>query len=131
MHEMIPISSLKPNPFRDLDRYPIDRFKIDNLTVSFETTGYWGNILARERGGAYEIAYGHHRLEALRRRYDPHQQVPIIVEPLTDEQMIKIMARENAQEWNTNPLVTMETIRTIVFGFAEGKIRLNPVSGQD
>jgi ParB-like chromosome segregation protein Spo0J len=61
-----PIKSIKPNPFRDPANFPIQAEKIEALRESIHATEYWGNILARLVDGGAELAYGHHRIEALR-----------------------------------------------------------------
>lgn len=124
MHQLVPISKLKANPFRHLEDYPIDQDKIAELERSFEQTGFWDNILARENGSGYEIAYGHHRLTALRKKFGERKKVGIIVRPLSDEDMLRIMAAENAEEYRTLAVVEHETIRAVVEAFAEGKISL-------
>ena len=126
-HAMVPIGKLDPNPHRDMESYPLSQSKIDTLTKSYEQTGYWGNLLAREVGGRYQIAYGHHRREALRRRYDLEAEVPIIVVPMNDMQMMQIMARENLPDWfGGNTTTTMETVKSLVNAFSEGVLELPP-----
>ena len=36
------------------------------LTSSIEKTGFWDNLVGRKMNGEIQIAYGHHRIEALR-----------------------------------------------------------------
>lgn len=124
MHKLVPISKLKANPFRHLEDYPIDAAKIEELERSFEQTGFWDNILARENGSGFEIAYGHHRLTALRKKFGERKQVGIIVRPLSDEDMLKIMAAENAEEYRTLAAVEHETVKAVVEALADGKIKL-------
>src|SRR5205085_8309072 len=98
------------------------------LRESMRTTDFWDNIVARARNGKAEIAYGHHRLAALKEEYGPNHKVNLIVRDLDDEHMIQIMARENMEEWGTSASVEQETIRAVVEAFAEGLIELPPVS---
>ena len=63
------LKNVNANPFRHIDRYPIQEDKISALKKSIEDTDFWENIVAREVGGKIEIAYGHHRLAALRELY--------------------------------------------------------------
>ncbi len=129
MQKSIPLNKLKPNPFRNMARYPIDKAKVATLRESYKSTGYWGNILGREIDGDVEIAYGHHRLIALREEHGENSRkaVEIIIQPLTDEEMLKIMASENMEEWGTNALVAEETVRATIEAFAAGKIKLPEV----
>lgn len=127
MYKSIPLSKLKPNPFRRLDEYPIQREKVDALKESIESTGFWGNIVARESGGEYQIAYGHHRLIALQESLKKTSQVEIIVRKLTNEQMIQMMARENMEEYGTSAWVELETLRAVLEGIASGDITPPPI----
>src|SRR5208282_75400 len=74
-----------------------------------------------------EIAYGHHRLEALRQAKGPNYKVDLIVKNLPDEDMLRIMADENMEEWTSNAAVTIETVHAVVQAFADGKIELDVV----
>jgi hypothetical protein len=124
---LVAVKDIKPNPFRSLDRYPIDRAKVEFLKESIESTGFWENVVAREKDGVVELAYGHHRLIALKEALGPNAKVEIIIKDLDDETMIKIMARENMTEWGTSATVEQETVRAVVLAYAEGKIELPKV----
>lgn len=119
------IRDIRPNPFRRLDRYPLRPEKVEALRESLRSTGFWDNIVARlTADGRAEIAYGHHRLQALQFEYTPDQQVGVIVRDLSDEQMLQIMARENMEEWSTSAAVEIETVEAVVEAYAAGKITL-------
>ncbi len=118
------IKDIRPNPFRHIGRYPIRRDKIAALRESLRSTGFWGNVVARVRDGQAEIAYGHHRLVALKEEYGSTHKVDLILRNLSDEAMLQIMARENMEEWGTSAAVEHETIRAVIGAYAEGKIDL-------
>ena len=107
------IKNLHPNPFRDIENYPIDTTKVGQLIASIKQTGYWGNILARVCDGEIQIAYGHHRLEALRKLYggDSDVKVAINIKPISDADMVRIMANENVEKWGASVVVIHETVR--------------------
>ena len=107
----IKIKDLKPNPYRDLDNYPINREKIETLKASIEQTGFWDNILARKSNNDIQIAYGHHRLIALRELLKLDSIINIPVKDLPDSVMIQVMANENMDEWKVSPAVIDETVR--------------------
>ena len=125
MHKNVAVSKLDANPFRRLESYPIDRDKVDALKDSYRETTYWGNILCREVSGRFQIAYGHHRLVALKECKET--KVDVIVRSLSDEDMIRIMARENMEEWGSNASIETETLRATLDAFAEGRISLGKV----
>jgi len=132
MQRAIPLNKIKPNPFRNMDRYPIQRDKIEALKESFRKTGFWGNIVARESDGHVEIAYGHHRLVALREdSKSKTAKVDVIIKKLGDDTMVRMMADENMQEWGTSAAVEQETIRAVVEAYAAGKIELPKVKNPD
>jgi len=125
------VKDLFPNPFRDLARYPVQREKIEALKQSIKNTSFWDNLLARETpngGGGYEIAYGHNRLTALREL--GVKEVDIPVRALDDTEMARIMAHENMEEWGATALVEQETVRAVVLGYAEGRIKLSKPNHQ-
>ena len=65
MHKPFAPEHIKPNPFRRMELYPVDRIKVEALKASYRRTGFWENLLAREVGnGDAGVAYGHHRLIA-------------------------------------------------------------------
>jgi ParB-like chromosome segregation protein Spo0J len=146
----VEIKDLYPNPYRDMDNYPINRVKVDSLKASIKQTGFWDNIVGRlkkgtvlsgysDQGylvgdfnenhepieiidggipvyfevkkGGVEIAYGHHRLTALREALPWDTIVDIPVKDLPDSTMIQIMANENMQEYSTSPATIDETVK--------------------
>jgi len=125
------VKDIKPNPFRHMDRYPIRSDKVEALRESLRTTGFWDNVLARiGEDGNPEIAYGHHRLKALQDEYGPDKKVNLIIRDLSDESMIKIMVRENMEEWGSSAWIEQENIRAVVGAYAEGKIELPELGGK-
>lgn len=108
----VKVKDLKPNPFRDLPHYPIDRRRVEILKNSIDSTGFWDNILGRKnKDGEIEIAYGHHRLVALKEALGPNAEVEINTRPLSDEDMLKIMANENETMFEHDPRVIIETVK--------------------
>ncbi len=97
----IKIKQLLSNPFRG--EYPFDQKKVESLKSSMRTTGVWDNLILRrhpENSDEYEIAYGHHRLEALRQLIlngliDWDYELELPVRKLDDSAMIRIMVSEN------------------------------------
>src|SRR5262249_32037185 len=119
------IKDIRPNPFRHTERYPIKPEKVAALRESLRATGYWGNIEARLIDGHPEIAYGHHRLAALTAEYGPEHRVDLIIRDLSDEAMLKRMARENMDEYRSDFLCLLETWEAAA-EFLAGHRRLKP-----
>jgi ParB-like chromosome segregation protein Spo0J len=107
----VKIKDLEPNPYRDMNNYPMDENKVKSLIESIQQTGFWDNILSRKNGKKFQIAYGHHRLAAIREVFKPTDEVDIPVKELDDATMIKIMANENMEAWTALPRVIDETVR--------------------
>ena len=108
----IRVANLEPNPFRHIDKYPIDRKKVDALKASIKEKTFWGNILVRPHPtkiGAYQLAYGHHRHICLKELGIKEIDVP--VRDLSDALMLQIMAEENL-DWSTSPAIMTQTILT-------------------
>jgi len=122
----VALKDVHPNPFRDTNNYPIKPQKILQLKASIQSTEFWENVVARKRaGGGIEIAYGHHRLTALREMYSPDTTFNWIVKDLDDADMIKIMAMENMEEWGHDASIELETVRAVVLAYGDDKIGLS------
>jgi hypothetical protein len=106
----VKLRDIKQNPFRNFEDYPFSEERISSLMSSIKKTGYWSNILGRIKEGSVELAYGHHRVEALKRICGSEHEVEIQVQDLTDEQMLKVMANENDEAYNCS----MQVIDAIV-----------------
>jgi hypothetical protein len=106
----VKVSQLRPNPFREIGEYPIDRAKVESLKLSIKETSFWENVLCRRNGDGFEIAYGHHRLQALRELGIKEVNLP--VKKLSDAEMIRIMAAENLA-WLTTPAVINQTVISV------------------
>lgn len=109
----VKVKDVSPNPYRNIEHYPLNKEKIIALTQSIEKTGFWDNLVARELDGKIQIAYGHHRIEALRLAegfgYDFEFELPI--KNIDNGTMIQIMANENMQEWGHDITVIDETVK--------------------
>jgi len=124
------LKDVRPNPFRRSEKYPILKEKVEELVESIQTTGFWENIVGREVDGKLQVAYGHHRLEALKKVYPMTQEFDWRVRKLSDGTMVQMMARENSEAYKQNADVLLESIRATVQALAEGKIEFGNESGQ-
>lgn len=131
------LSNIGPNPFRDMDMFPIDEVtKVPALVESMEKTGVWPSIIARPKdnmvngqvltqdelislisSGAdlseiqWEKAFGHHRQAAVTKL--GHVAMPIIPQIKTDEEMLLMMALENKEGFGSNINSALETVRQV------------------
>jgi hypothetical protein len=105
----VPLSDIDPNPMRQLDVYPFKEKKIEVLRKSIREVGLWEGVIGRVVGNRVEIAFGHHRVEAARREFDPFVQINVIIRNLTDEQMVQFMGRENLEEYNADFIIMLNS----------------------
>lgn len=113
----VALKDIKPNPWRYINKgYPIDKAKVEKLRSSIQRTGFWDNLVARKSGenGCVEIAYGHHRIEALRQEFEKNHEIDVIVRDLDDATMLKIMAAENDAMDVMSPAIINETVRASI-----------------
>jgi len=97
------------NPMRRLPDYPYNSEKIDALRRSIADVGLWEGVIARRAGRRYQIAFGHHRIEAARRELGNEGKAPLIIRDLSDEEMLQFMGRENLEDWNADFLIMLES----------------------
>jgi len=121
----VQLSELRPNPFRNLKRLPLDKERVKALKRSIDETSFWENLIGRKANGSVEIAYGHHRVQALKELgYD---EVDIRIGNYTDTDMVKIMSHENMGEWQHNAEFEVEVVRATLEAAESGQIDLPPV----
>ena len=95
----VALKDIQSNPFRQEDTAGLIHEKVEALKLSIQNTGFWENMIGREVDGVVQIAYGHHRLAAAKDVLGPDHKQPIHVKPLSDDDMLIIMADENSDDW--------------------------------
>src|SRR5574342_228302 len=123
---MVRLGDIRPNPFRDIEHYPIDRVKVELLRQSFERTGFWdGYLMVRPSGKEYQQPWGHHRVVAAIELWGKDHEVPVVVKDLSDDMMLAMMAHENNEHYaQFFYLSVMEPIEAVVKAYAEGRVTL-------
>jgi len=94
----IKVKNIVFNPYRDLEDFPLVEPKVGCLMDSISDTCFWDNVVVRphpDKEGVFQLAYGHHRLEAVKRQLGEDYEVDIPVKDLNDDDMLRIMAEEN------------------------------------
>lgn len=130
----ISLKDVLNNPHRDLMSNPLNEEKIEKLRSSIQDTGFWDNVLVRkseEHPGKFEIAYGHHRVEAARR--EKMAEADFIVKKLSYDMMLEVMSRENDEAYGNDLRTTIESVSALVKAVASGKIdakKIAPDEGQ-
>jgi hypothetical protein len=108
---MIPLDRLRSNSFRDFELHPIDPVQVAKLQASIKADGFWASVVARPVGDNYEIAFGHHRTEAARQL--KMKEAPIEIRDLSDWQMVRMLASENATQRGSTAAAALDAIAAI------------------
>ncbi len=103
----IAVSKLQKNPFRDLERNPLNQTLVESLMRSIETNDLWRGIVVRPVKGGYEMAFGHHRVEAIRGL--GIKNIEVDVADLTDIQMLRFLKDENLNQGGNNVAAQLES----------------------
>lgn len=105
---IVDMDKIDPNPYRDLSTYPYKEKTVERLVRSISDTFFWEGVLGRQVGDRTQIAFGHHRVEAARRA--GKRTVPIIIhDDFDDEMMLKLVGRENGEEYSADFLALLNT----------------------
>ena len=109
MSKLINVSlhAIDANPFRCLAEYPWIEQKIEALQRSIADVGFWEGVIVRKVGDRYQLAFGHHRIEAAKR--NGLTAVRLVVRDLTDEQMLQFMGRENGEDYKSDFNIMLNT----------------------
>lgn len=93
----VKINKIKNNPFNE--RKHIE--EIAPLIDQMKQRGFIGSLLAREKNGYYEVAFGSRRLDAAKKA--GIKEIDLIVDDLDDEDMMVLTTAENATQESVEP----------------------------
>jgi hypothetical protein len=116
------LRDIKPNPFRNLVRYPIPREKIDFFLRSYDRITFLENIVVRKSGKIWQMAFGHARYAALLEMYGGDKEFDFRARTFTDAQMIRCLADENVDMASGRVQSFLESVRAVVQAYAAGRI---------
>ena len=106
----VSIDRIDPNPFQT--RREFDEEGMNELATSMQAHGFYGNLVARQVGDRYQIAYGERRLRAAQRA--GLTQLLLAVRDLSDEQMMELSVTENVLRKDLNPIEEAEAYHHLV-----------------
>jgi chemotaxis protein histidine kinase CheA len=102
------IKEIAANPFRDFTLYPIDDEQVRRLQQSIDEFGFFSGVTARRANRGYELAAGHHRLEAAKRA--GLTEIEAVVGNYSDDEMVGIMTLENMTQRGFNAGATQDSV---------------------
>jgi len=112
----IKVSDIKPNPFRfaGMNICPLDEAVVKKLLASIKENEFWDNIPVRNApdGKGYELGYGHHRLEALKRLKIKEIEITKVFK-WDDAHMLRVMANENMENWGAKPAIVIHAVEEV------------------
>ena len=109
----VKLSDIDPNPFRNLERYPLNEETIASLRGKIKRTGLWNTLRARanpEKPGRYQLAQGHHRVAAAREELGKGGAIWLQVCEMDGATMLQVMAADNDDAYNLRPGFILETV---------------------
>ena len=96
----IDLDLLRPNRFQP--RALFDDERLEELAQSIKSNGVIQPIVARRRGGMFEIIAGERRWRAAQRA--GLLKVPVVVREVPDDKLLEVALIENIQRENLNPI---------------------------
>lgn len=100
-----------PNPYRDFELHPIDEEQVERLRLSISDTGVFRSSPARrhpEIKGDYQLAAGHHLLEAAKR--EGVATIEISIGDYDDAAMVAIMTNENMTQKGCSAAAIIDSV---------------------
>ena len=107
----ISLSNVHHNPHRNMARNPVNIKQVESLVDSMKRNTVWPNIVVRNqpgRPGHYELAYGHHRLTAMKQL--KMTDCEFIVRDIDEWGMYCAMVDENESQQKITPELVYENI---------------------
>jgi len=90
---MVDLSKVDPNPFRDFTLDPLSPESVEKMEESISELGFWGGIAVRKAGDRFQLAFGHHRLQALKNLGWTEADINEV--NYDDDKMVSAMIKEN------------------------------------
>lgn len=101
----VKLGDIKPNRFRDLERWPVEREVIDGLKDSIQKEGFWSKSIQAviNEQNEVELRFGHHRLTAAIEMFGSDYETEIdLVEFRGELSQQRAMRLENSVRRNMN-----------------------------
>lgn len=96
----VPVEKIDPNPLQSRTIFQADR--LQELAQSIRVNGVIQPLVARKRGGRYQLVAGERRWRAS--KIAGLATVPVVVQELSDEQLLEVTLIENIQREDLTPI---------------------------
>ena len=106
----IPVDQIDPNPLQSRTIFQADR--LQELAQSIKANGVIQPLVARRRGNRYQLVAGERRWRAS--KLAGLTKVPVIVQELSDEQLLEITLIENIQREDLTPIEVAHAFERLV-----------------
>jgi hypothetical protein len=107
----ISIEKIDNNPHRNMKRNPISKDQVATIVASIKRNEWGENVIVRkhpDKKGRYQLAYGHHRLAALKQL--KVKEAEFIVKDVDEWVMYTWMVDENESQQRVTPELVYENI---------------------
>ena len=111
--DAVALDAIRPNPFQP--RGEFDPVTLAELAGSIRANGLLQPIVVRPLGDGFQIVAGERRFRAVQSL--GWDTVPVVVRPLSDEEMLVIALVENLQRENLSPLEEARGYRQLIEEF--------------
>lgn len=108
------IDRIQPNPYQP--RIAFNDADLEELARSIKEQGVIQPLILRPGEDGYELVAGERRLRAAKKA--GLDQVPCIIKPLSDAQMLEVSIVENIQRQNLNPVEEAEAYHRLMTEFS-------------
>jgi ParB family transcriptional regulator, chromosome partitioning protein len=122
----VPIETIRPSPFQP--RRHFAEAELDGLAQSIREKGIVQPLLVRPMGADFELVAGERRWRAAQ-RVGLHE-VPVIIRPFGDGEVIEIALVENLQREDLSPLEEAEAYRRLAHDFGRSQASLAEAVGK-
>jgi len=106
----VPVDQIDPNPLQSRTVFKAER--LQELAQSIQANGVIQPLVTRLRGGRYQLVAGERRWRAS--KLAGLAKVPVIVQELSDEQLLEVMLIENIQREDLTPIEVAHAFERLV-----------------
>jgi ParB family chromosome partitioning protein len=123
----VPIDQIEPNPFQS--RAVFQAARLQELSQSIKANGVIQPLIVRRRGARYQLVAGERRWRAS--RLAGLNKVPVVVQDLSDDQLLEITLIENIQREDLTPIEVARAFERLVADLGLSHDEIGRRTGKD